>query len=513
MTKSLLTEKIDLGQDELRCRTVRREGGRISQRWILAVMGCLASANAFMMRGCLSVAITEMVAKTETSNDTSLDDTCPASESTLSSTSSSSGTYEWSEYTQGIILSSYAWGYTVSQIPGAMMVAKFGGKWPLGIGILMAGVLTLLTPKMVEAYDVTGLIVLRFLIGISGGVLFPSFSFLTAHWASPNERSKIGNTINSGGILGIIIANALSGVLIENFSIGWPIVFYFIGSFSVIWFLVWTVLCYSRPEDHPFITDKEKKHLAKTTMQHNTGKKHGENPAIPWRQILSSPPFWALTMASVSHDWGGYVLLTNLPKYLSSVLKYSIQSNGLLSALPFLAQWLVSNASSWLADWLIKEGKLSRTNVRKIFVTTGGPGMAVFLISASYAGCNRTLVVTFFVLGMGMMGNLISVVVVNIVDLSPIHAGTLMGTMNTVTGLTGIAVPYAVGVLTPHQTLSEWRIVFWITVILFLTAGLIFAIWGDGEVQSWNHPDYVDRKRTKVESGEQADEERKSLAS
>ncbi|XP_046734067.1 putative inorganic phosphate cotransporter [Diprion similis] len=513
MMRNVLTEEIDRGQDELRCRTVRREGGRISQRWILAVMGCLAAANAFMMRTCLSVAITEMVAKTETSNDTSLDDTCPASESTLSSTPSTSGTYEWSEYTQGIILSSYAWGYIVAQIPGAMMVAKFGGKWPLGVGLLMAGVLTLLTPTVVEAYEAKGLIALRILIGLSGGVLSPSFGFLTAHWASPNERSKIGNTISSGAFLGIVIANALSGVLIENFSIGWPIVFYFFGSFSVIWFLVWTVLCYSRPEDHPFITDEEKKHLAETTMQLNTGKKHGETPAIPWRQILSSPPFWALTMASVCHDWGGYMMLTNLPKYMSSVLKYSIQSNGLLSALPFLIKWLVINASSWMSDWLIKEGKLSRTKVRKIFGTIGGPGMAVFLIGASYAGCNRTLVVTFFSLGMGMMGNLISVVVVNNVDLSPNHAGTLMGTINTVTALTGIAAPYAVGVLTPNQTLSEWRIVFWITVILLFTGALIFVIWGDGEVQSWNHPNYVDRKRTKVESGEQADEERKSLAS
>ncbi|XP_046751157.1 putative inorganic phosphate cotransporter [Diprion similis] len=485
--------------------------GRISQRWILAVMGCLASANALMMRTCLSVAITAMVAKTGTSNGTSLDDTCSASESTSSLTSSPSGTYEWSEYTQGIILSSYAWGYTVAQIPGAMMVAKFGGKWPLGVGLLMAGVLTLLTSTVVEAYEAKGLIVLQVLIGISGGVLSPSSCFLTAHWASPNERSKIGNTINSGVILGIVIANALTGVLIENFSIGWPIVFYFFGSFSVIWFLVWTVLCYSRPEDHPFITDEEKKHLAEATMQHNPGKNQGETPAIPWRQILSSPPFWALTMANVCHDWGGYMMLTNLPKYMSSVLKYSIQSNGLLSALPFVLTWLVIYASSWMSDWLIKEGKLSRTKVRKIFVTVGGSGMACFLIGASYAGCDRTLVVTLFCLGLGMMGNLFSVVVVNNVDLSPNHAGTLMGTINTVAALMGIAAPYAVGVLTPNQTLSEWRIVFWITVILLFAGALIFVIWGDGEVQSWNHLDSVDRKRMKDETKERANVRRLSL--
>ncbi|XP_046627973.1 putative inorganic phosphate cotransporter isoform X1 [Neodiprion virginianus] len=511
MIRIVTKEKVDLEVDELRCRTVRREGGRISQRWILAVMGCLAIANAVMMRVCLSVAITEIVTKTEMSNDTSLDDTCPASESTSSSTSSTGGTYEWSEYMQGIVLSSFAWGYAVAQIPGAMMVAKFGGKWPLGISILTAGVLTLLTPTAIQIYDAKGLIVLHVLMGVSGGVVLPSLSFLTAHWASPNERSKIGNTMTSGGMLGTIASNALSGVLIENSSIGWPIVFYFFGGFSMIWFIAWSVLCYSRPEDHPFITEKEKKHLMETTMQNSTGMNQRENLQIPWRRIMSSRPFWAVTMANISHDWGSFVMLTNLPKYLSSVLKYSIQSNGLLSALPFAAKWLVINASSWLADWLIKAGKLSRTNTRKIFVTIGGPGMAFFLIGASYAGCNRELVVTLFVLGMGVMGNCYPGSIVNIVDLSPNYAGTLMGIMKTMTALTGIAAPYAIGVLTPNHTLSEWRIVFWITVILFFTATLIFVIWGDGEVQSWNHSDNVDGKRTEVANPEQADEENISL--
>ncbi|XP_046750764.1 putative inorganic phosphate cotransporter [Diprion similis] len=471
--------------------------GRIPQRWVLAVMGCFGIANSYIMRTCLSVAITEMVATTGTSNDTSLDETCSASEST-SSSSSTSGTYEWSEYTQGIILSSFFWGYAVAQLPGGIIVARFGGKHPVGIGLFVTGVLTLLTPIVVEKFDAEGLIVLRVLMGLSGGVIYTSISFLIGKWAPPNERSKIGNLIMSGAILGTIVGNALSGVLIEASTIGWPIVFYFFGALSVLWFCTWTLLCYNQPETHPFITDKEREYLEGTMKDLNTGN-HREKERIPWRHILTSLPFWAVTAGNVSHDWGYYVMMTNLPKYMSSVLKFSIQSNGLLSALPYVAMWITSNISSWIADWLIKAGKISRTNVRKVLASIGGPGTGLFLIGASYAGCNRIVVVTLLVLGMGVMGNLYPGVLVNHVDLSPNHAGTLMGTLNTISALTGIAAPYAVGVLTPNQFLSEWRIVFWITFAVFFVVALVFDIWGDGEVQPWNDLDFVKRKRKEVE--------------
>lgn len=39
-------------------------GGRIPQRWIFAIMGFLALFNAYAMRVCLSITITEMVIQT-----------------------------------------------------------------------------------------------------------------------------------------------------------------------------------------------------------------------------------------------------------------------------------------------------------------------------------------------------------------------------------------------------------------------------------------------------------------
>lgn len=118
----------------------------IPQRVVLAIMGFLAIVNAYTMRICLSVAIIEMVKKNPSSGH--LDELeCPAGEG---STEVHTGTFEWSQELQGVILSSFYWGYVLTHIPGGILADKFGGKYTLCLGILSTAFFTLLTPVVIE---------------------------------------------------------------------------------------------------------------------------------------------------------------------------------------------------------------------------------------------------------------------------------------------------------------------------------------------------------------------------
>ena len=46
----------------------------------------------------------------------------------------------------GWILSSFFFGYIITQIPGGWLASKFSGRWIFGVGIVMTAALTLLTP-------------------------------------------------------------------------------------------------------------------------------------------------------------------------------------------------------------------------------------------------------------------------------------------------------------------------------------------------------------------------------
>lgn len=61
--------------------------------------------------------------------------------------------FDWSEEMQGLILSSFYWGYVLTHIPGGILADKFGGKYSLGIGLLSTSVFTLLMPVAANSGD------------------------------------------------------------------------------------------------------------------------------------------------------------------------------------------------------------------------------------------------------------------------------------------------------------------------------------------------------------------------
>lgn len=76
------------------------------------------------------------------------------------------GIYDWTNTEQGLILSSFFWGYVITHLPGGLLAERFGGKYTLGFGILGTAVFTLLTPVVVEEFGATGLIVIRVIEGL-----------------------------------------------------------------------------------------------------------------------------------------------------------------------------------------------------------------------------------------------------------------------------------------------------------------------------------------------------------
>jgi hypothetical protein len=53
----------------------------------------------------------------------------------------------------------------------------------------------------------------------------------------------------------------------------------------------------------------------------NLQKRH-----TPWFDIFTSLPMWALIFAHCDHTWGSNTLLTELPSYMNSILKFDLKS-------------------------------------------------------------------------------------------------------------------------------------------------------------------------------------------
>ncbi|XP_072384181.1 putative inorganic phosphate cotransporter [Diabrotica undecimpunctata] len=456
----------------------------IPQRYVLGVMGFFATTNTYAMRVVMNIAITQMTLQQAA---THVDpNSCPGDEGSSSgngtTTHINDPVYDWSESTKGLILSSFFYGYIVTHLPGGMLAEKWGGKHTLGIGILIGAVMTALTPWILTATDGNWkiLMITRVFIGFGQGTSNPAINSLLAKWVPLKERATIGTLVFGGSQMGTIICSAICGALI-HVTKSWASVFYLFGGLGILWYILWQILCYSSPEQHPFIGEKEKNFLKKEIEGISTKK-----PNTPWKAMLTSAPVWALVAAQAGHDWGFFTILTELPTYMSEVLKFNIKDNGLWNSLPYIVMWVCSLSSGKLCDWMIAKGYIKVTLARKIFTTLAAVGPSIFIMAASYAGCDKALTVGMFTISLFLTGPFYCGFKVNALDIAPNHAGILMAIVNGLGSITGCVVPYLAGALTEDHTLLQWRLVFWITGAVYVVTSIIFCIWGSGELQLWN---------------------------
>ncbi|CAG5031652.1 unnamed protein product [Parnassius apollo] len=461
----------------------------IPQRYVLGIMGLFALANSFTMRVCLSMTITQMVVHTESSQHI-VGEICPDNNNATAAGSSNNSSvtfedrdrYDWDETTQGLLLSAFYYGYVITHLPGGLLAEKFGGKWTIGLGLLCSSVATALTPWIVSLWGATGLFCIRVIEGFGEGPVTPAFVLLLARWIPPSERSRFGAMIFGGAQVGNIFALYISGLILADGG-DWANVFYLFSVLGIIWFIFWVFLCYSTPNTHPFISDEERNYLNENVAASGLHKKLDP---VPFKALIRSAPLWVLIMAAIGHNWGYLTMNTDLPKYFSDVLKFNIMETGLMSALPYIAMYICSFIFAAFCDLCIRKKWHSISTGRKIYTTIASSVPALFIILASYSGCNRVEAVSFFIVSMAFMGGFYSSVKINAMDIAPNYAGTCSAFVNGIAEISGIITPYLIDLLTPNQTVEQWQLAFWTVFVVLVGTNILYVIWGSGEQQWWD---------------------------
>ncbi|XP_041867886.1 sialin [Melanotaenia boesemani] len=456
-----------------------------SARLNLAMLMFLGFSVVYGLRVNLSIAMVAMVNSTdpEIVDNSSVAHACPLParpENTSEALQQPEGTpqYPWDSETQGWLLGAFFFGYLCTQIPGGYLAGHYGGKIFLGLGVLGTAALTLLTP-LAAKWGSYWLFALRALEGVGEGVTFPAMMAMWARWAPPLERSRLMTLSGSGANFGAFVALPLTGFICQK--LGWPAVFYLCGGAGCFWAVLWFLLVSDDPRTHRRISEEERDYIVNSIGPQGTG--HGWN--VPLLPMLCSVPLWAIIITQMCSNWAFYTLLTSLPTYMSNILHFDLQSNGFLSAVPYLGSVAAALLSGVVADFLIERNVFSVTVVRKIFTLTGLLLQAVFLTAVSYAGCDHILTVTFLTLSSSLGGTSAPGVYINQIDIAPRYAGFLLGITNTFGTVPGVVAPIVTGYFTEDHTLAGWRKVFWVAAGINTGGALFYTIFGSGKVQPW----------------------------
>ncbi|RZB41338.1 MFS 1 and/or Sugar tr domain containing protein [Asbolus verrucosus] len=434
------------------------------RRYVVATLAFLGFFNVYALRANLSIAI---VAMTETKNVT-LDN------GTIITTKPE---FDWDSKTQGLVLSSFFYGYITTQLFGGWLSARIGGKRVFGVGIAVTAALTLLTPVLAQA-SVYFLLTVRIIEGIFEGVTYPCIHAVWSRWAPPFERTKLATLAFSGSYVGTVISMPVSAYLAE--ALEWPSIFYFFGVIALVWCVVWWWFVAESPDQDPRISKQELDYIkeslatvgAKKTVQH------------PWKKILTSMPVWAIVASHFCDNWGFYTLLTQLPTFMKDSFNFELGKTGFMSGLPYLAMAIMIQFSGHLADWLREKEILTTTLVRKIFNCGAFIAHIIFMLAAIFwLEPTATIICLTLAVGLGVFAW--SGFGVNYLDIAPQHASVIMGVSNTIATLAGIFSPTVTGYIVTDGTAEQWRIVFYIASGVFLFGFIFYGLFASGELQPW----------------------------
>jgi len=410
-------------------------------------------------------------------------------------TDGADGPLVWTEKDQSIVLGCFFYGYVLSQLPAGYYAQKYGGKRIFGLGILFTAIFTLFMP-IAARFNFYLLVIIRVLSGLAEGVTFPSMHVMLAQWVPPTELSRLATIAYAGTVVGAVVSTATAGVICDY--LGWDAVFYISAISGMIWFIFWTLLVYDSPEVHPTITEGERDLILVSLGKKSTqnfddqfkAKRDSEECApVPWGHILNSKPVWALTIAATGQAFSGYLLLTEVPTFLSTILQFQISENAVMSALPYLLSFLLSFPVSAAADLLMSRNIISTTAIRKSFGTFSLLVPALAFSVLALTGCDSVMVMACLCVATGSSAWSSASTGINHMDLAPKYAGTLMGLTNGAANIMGFVAPMIVGwIVNDSVDLFHWSQVFIIASIVSYGSSFVYVAFGSAELQPWNSP-------------------------
>jgi ACS family glucarate transporter-like MFS transporter len=347
----------------------------------------------------------------------------------------------------GHIFAGFAWSYVIGQLPGGALLDRFGSRavyiWSIALWSLFTGAQALVgAPWFLPV--ITGLFLMRFLLGLAESPSFPANARIVANWFPNSERGTASAIFNSAQYFSLVAFAPLMGWLTQTY--GWRTMFLVMGGIGLVAAAVFAGVI-QPPTRHKRVSQAELDYITANGALVNLDQGGTDKPRSPIRwsvigQLLGNRMLLGIYLAQYCITALTYFYATWFPIYLVKARGLSIMEAGFASVGPALCGWVGGILGGIFSDMLLRRG-YSLSASRKIPIFTG------LVISAAILGCNFTdsqtmvllfMSVAFFGKGVAALGWAV------LSDVAPKEATGLAGSIfNTFGNAAGIFTPIAIG--------------------------------------------------------------------
>lgn len=215
--------------------------------------------------------------------------------------------FGWDHATVGAIFASSYYGYTPMQIPSGVMAHHFSRPTlQIFCCMMLLMMLHAVIPFAVRGSgDPRVLYALMVPLGVAQALLNPSLHKLISSWAPVSERTRVHNSIYAGQNAGKMVSAFTSALIAAGSRTSWAWVFWsnaiLCGTFGIAWICIVS----DSPARDPRISAAERDFIRLSIHADAGAPSAEEHPSffsLPWRQILSSLPFWAIVINHFAYD-------------------------------------------------------------------------------------------------------------------------------------------------------------------------------------------------------------------
>ncbi|CAI9120944.1 MFS transporter [Brytella acorum] len=338
----------------------------------------------------------------------------------------------------GWVLSSFLWSYFILNLPGAMLLDRFGAR---RIGALAVSFWSLAMMLGGLATSLPAFIVTRVMLGAGEAPTFPMGNKVARAWAPDSERGVMLTALICGLPIGLAAGSAAGVWLIAHY--GWRSAFVILGAVGMVWAAAWWRL-YPKSETAPGGTTRR---------------------VLSLSRIFGARAFWGIVIGQCCANFANFLLMSWLPLILKTLLGLGMVEAGMWTAVCYLLSAALGLILGRVGETFMR-GRDLRHGARRVvvgsyFLLSGSMGLLPFCSGKLTVIPVVAVALAFLMAGIGANMALLSDLIVE----TELVASTT-GLSFTFSNGAGIAAPVVAGYVL--QASGNFDAVFFLTVVILV---------------------------------------------
>ena len=347
----------------------------------------------------------------------------------------------------GLTKEDYAWIiniFTITYAAGKFISGKIYDKVGTKIGFVLSIFFWSLASVLhFFAKGAASLGIFRGLLGVSEAGNWPGAVKNNAEWFPVKERGLAQGIFNSGAAIGSIVAAPLVSQLFEVYDWRWT--FVIIGVLGFLWIIPWLIFNKTKPKNHPWITEEERKYILEDNSQDLITNEDTKSLSVI--EILSIKEAWGAISARFFIEPIWWLFVFWMPIYLADQYGFNVKEIGLYAWFPYVGAMIGSLGGGWYVKHLMEKNSLDRS--RKKVITIGAIIIFVGIICAIlFADTPEKFVSFVFVVLFGFQFSISNIQTIPSDLLNDKSVGTLAGLGGSIGAVSVIIMNWLIPIIT-----------------------------------------------------------------